>query len=287
VKEKTIDYFKTISIPGISKITTTNNLFLKLSWILLIFIVFALGFWNICLAITDYYHYDKITKVERVAPSIVTFPAITICSKLRKVFFVDGILLNSLNDTSLSLKNFINWKYTYFHPSTNLSGSEHLEYFEITPDLDCLRFNGIKNKNIELLKANKTENYFRISFNNSYTESISKNNYFTFTIVNEFRVYIADNYLNSFDKLEPYMLEKNRRYNIEMVKETVEIKLPEPFNQCKESLSIKPYHQSNCIDTCLYREIREKHNCTFLWSLYSFDGLKQCDNLITFYKKEF
>jgi hypothetical protein len=77
------------------------------------------------------------------------------------------------------------------------------------------------------------------------------------------------------------------KYDIDISKETVEIKLPEPYNQCKESFSVKQYHQSNCLDTCLYKEIRSKYNCSFLLSLYSFGGFKQCDNSISIYKKEF
>jgi hypothetical protein len=87
--------------------------------------------------------------------------------------------------------------------------------------------------------------------------------------------------------MEPYLLERNKRYDFDIAKETVEIKLPEPYNQCKESLSVKSYHQSNCLDTCLYREIRNKYNCSFPFTLYSFDGFRKCDNLIDYYKKKF
>ncbi len=50
--------------------------------------------------------------------------------------------------------------------------------------------------------------------------------------MNNFRIFIADNSLNSFGKLEPYTLENNNRYDFDIAKETVEIKLPEPYNQC-------------------------------------------------------
>ncbi len=128
---------------------------------------------------------------------------------------------------------------------------------------------------------------FKISFDNSFNETINTNLSFKYTIERKFLVFIAENYLNSFDKLDPFILERDNKYGFVIAKETVETKLPEPYNQCKESFSIKQYHQSNCLDTCLYKEIRSKYNCSFLLSLYSFDGLKQCDDFITFYKKEF
>ena len=256
-----------------------------------------MGFWNIALAVTDYYHYDKITNIERVTANNVTFPAVTICNyqRYQKDLYDNGHLINSsnltlLNDKKPILKNFINWKFTNFYSSelnTYLDVSEHLEYVKIPDLLECLRFNGVTNKSIELFAVNKTEDLFSISFNNSYTESTSMNRYFTYKIVNKLSVFIADNYLNSFDKLEPYILERNNRYDFDIAKETVETKLPEPYNQCKESFSVKQYHQSNCLDTCLYKEIRSKYNCSFLLNLYSFDGFKQCDNFISFYKKEF
>ena len=297
IKGKAYNYLTAISIPGVSGVINTNNFVLKMGWILLILLAFAAGFWNIALAVTDYYNYDKITNIERVSPSNVTFPAITICNYLRyrKDLYVNGNFVNSTsltisNDTNPTIKNFIWWSNTNFYLSeleTFLDVRDHIEYFKIPDQLDCLRVNGVTNKSIELFTANQTEDYLEITMSNSYNESISSNRYFNNRNVNKFRIFVADNSLNSFDKLEPYILERNNRYDFDIAKETVEIKLPEPYNQCKESLSIKQYHQSNCFDTCLYREIREKYNCSFLLSLYSFDGFKQCDNLMTFYKKEF
>ena len=268
-----------------------------MTWTLLILLTFALGFWNIGLAVTDYYHYAKITNIESVTPNNVTFPAITICNyqRYQKDLYDNGRLINSsnltlLNDKKSILKNFINWKFTSFYShelDSDLNVSEHLEYFIIPDLLDCVRFNGVTNKGIELFTANKTEDLFKISFDNSFNVTINTSLSFKYSTVRKLRVYIADNFLNSFDKIEPYILEGDNKFDIDISKETVEIKLPEPYNQCKESFSVKQYHQSNCIDTCLYKEIRNKYNCSFLLSLYSFDGFKQCDNLITFYKKEF
>ena len=280
---------------------TTNNFYIKLRWIFLILLIFALGFWNIALAFADYYDYDVITNIVRVKPSSVTFPAITICNifSYRKDLYVNGIFFNSTNlnvsnDINPNIRNFIDWKYTRFIFSRKssflndyfLQVREYLEYFRIPDNFECLRFNGVTNKSVKLFTAKHTEDYFRIRFYDSYNQTIGSNR-IEYTSTNRPRVFISDNYLNSFSEIEPYLLVRNKRYDFDIAKETVEIKLPEPYNQCKESLSVKSYHQSNCLDTCLYREIRKKYNCSFLFTLYSFDGFRKCDNLVDYYKEEF
>ena len=80
MKAKTVDYFKTVSIPGVSQIVTTESYLLKLLWTVVILCVFGFGFENISQAVADYYKFDKITNIERVTQNTVTFPAITICN---------------------------------------------------------------------------------------------------------------------------------------------------------------------------------------------------------------
>jgi hypothetical protein len=297
IKSTAMNYISTISIPGIPQIMSTNNFILKLTWILLIILTFGLGFWNIALTVTDYYRYDKITNIERVTPTNVTFPAITICNYNRyiKDLYVNGSFINSSNLTILTdkkstISNLINWEYTHFfseESNTFLNVTSHLDFFKIPDNLDCLRFNGVRNKSVELFTTNTTQDFFQISLFNSYNESLSWGEYFNVRIVNKVRVFITNNYLKSFDKLEPFTLDYGVRYDFDIAKESIEIKLPEPYNQCKEFLSAEPYQQSNCLDTCLYKEIRKKYNCSFLLSLYSFDGFRRCHNSTSSYKREF
>ena len=137
-------------------------------------LTFALRFWNISLAVTDYYHYDKITNIERVTPTNVTFPAITICNHYRyiKDLYVNGNLISSSNlavsnEKNSMIKNFINWNLTRFYSNeleNYLDVSEYLEYFKIPDNLDCLRFNGVTNKSLELFTSKNTENFFQIAF---------------------------------------------------------------------------------------------------------------------------
>ena len=93
----------------------------------------------------------------------------------------------------------------------------------------------------------------------------------------DFDIYVGDNYVNSFEDLDSHKADGNHFHRVEIAKDSVETKLPEPYNQCKESLTNENYHQSNCIDTCISKEIKNKYNCTFVQSLFAIPGLKHCN----------
>ncbi len=72
------------------------------------------------------------------------------------------------------------------------------------------------------------------------------------------------------------MLNPGFKYLIDIEKVSVESKLPEPYNSCKETSSDEPFHQSDCIEACIYKEIKNKYNCTFSSTLFSIQGIRQC-----------
>jgi hypothetical protein len=287
IKEKTHNYFRAISIPGISKIVTTENALFKIAWTTLILAAFALGFWNISLAITDYYDYDKITNIERVKPPNVTFPAITICAyeSYNQNYYKNGKFVSSQkisigpNDV-IRIKNFLDFNSTFFYqyrPSAVLNISSYLDFFKMPDDHDCLRFNGVTNKSSGQFSTNKTDDYFKLLLNNFYIENITGNAYYNYSFVNSFKVYITDNYLNSFSSLEPIYLDFNNRYDVDIDKSSIEVKLSEPFNNCKKSSVNEPNHKANCVTMCIYEKIKNGYGCTFPLSLFSVAGLNQCN----------
>ena len=93
--------------------------------------------------------------------------------------------------------------------------------------------------------------------------------------------------MKSSDKMKYFVLNIDRYHQIEIIKESVETKLPEPYNSCKESSVNEPYHQLNCIETCIYREIKNKYNCTFRLTLFSIQGLRECEQNFKILKTEF
>jgi len=290
VKAKTIDYFKAISIPGVSKIITTESYLLKLFWTVVILCVFGFGFQNISLAVNDYYKYDKITNIERVTPKYVTFPAITICSHEGYVreYYKNGSIIERKEVLSNSLKHFLNFNGTFFYStenSSNLSVNNHLDIFKIKNSInklfvDCLRFNAVTNKSVKLFKASSPDqDRYRIQLNSFYLENISNNEYYRYIIKNYYiLVYVSENSLNSFENLyfSRISTNTNNSYTFGIQRVSIEIKLPEPYNSCKESSVGEPYNRMNCIEACKYKEIKNKYNCTFQSTLFSIQGLRQC-----------
>ncbi len=189
VKAKTVDYFKTISIPGVPQIVTTESYLLKLLWIVVILSVFGFGFENISEAVADYYKFDNITNIERVYPENVTFPAITICYEggYSREHYRNGSLIR--NDTvSVSLlEKFLKRKYFYSFKQNNsfVNLNNHLDIFKINQpvfnfNLDCLRFNAVTNRCDDLFKASSILDRLNIFLNNFYRENISNVEYYRY-----------------------------------------------------------------------------------------------------------
>ena len=124
MKATTVDYFKTISIPGVSKIVTTENYLLKLLWTVVILCVFGVGVFIISQAVADFYKFDKITNIERVYPENVTFPAITICyyEGYQREHYIDGLLIETDTVSINLLKKFVAFrKLVFIHLKTILT----------------------------------------------------------------------------------------------------------------------------------------------------------------------
>jgi hypothetical protein len=272
-----------------------------MSWIILILCSFAFGFYNISLAVNDYYKFDVITNVVRVEPKVVTYPAITICiwDFYIRDHFVNGSLIErgygKGSGDNLRIRNFIDFKemklmIQNITTATKRNVSDHnLDFFKIfNRAYDCFRVNGVTNKSVELFKANSTSDFLTIRINSYYIKNVTENEYFNFSVYDPFyKVYIVDNSLNSFLKLQPLVLESDKFHKIEIAKESIEIKLPQPYNPCKESSAGSPYHKWNCIESCIFREIQIKKNCTFPFGLYSIHGLNKCNNGFSFFFNEF
>jgi len=251
VKAKTVDYFKTISIPGISRIMTTESYLFKFIWTVMIVAVFVCGFQNISMAISEYYKHDKITNIERITLENMTFPAITICQRgsYKRDFYSNNTFVRTENiliktDNVSRIRNFISDSFFYSKVSGELFiVSNDLEYFKIPEDYDCVRFNGFsKNKSVQFFEANTTSDIFGVKINNLYNESISQNQYYVYSFTPRysahpeyFDVFITDNYLKSFHNVEPLKLSFKNYHDIEIEKESIEIELTEPYNHCKES----------------------------------------------------
>lgn len=231
-----------MSIPGISSILRSQLLICEVFWIILNLASTAFGFYNIYESAKDYYSYDVITNVERVTPENVTFPGITIClakgDYKRFHYNTNGTLISKENqtvNTELSMQNFIQAVFLFNDYRSSRSSSintSQLEFFEIPQrQRQCLRFNGAANQQLDMIKVNSTADSILIRIENSFRQIISDDEFYCIYAFNfeYFEDFISDNFLNS------------------------EQKLPKPFNICKQSPKDQPYHQLNCIGSCIYR----------------------------------
>jgi hypothetical protein len=246
-----------------------------------------------------------ITNIKRNALENVTFPAITIChwGSYKRDYYLNNTFVNteiiSIKSNKVSLiRNFFN-NYSFFYSNNKPNYvKKELETFNIPDDYDCVRFNGfVTNKSIQLYKTNNTLDFFSATINNYYIENVSNSEYFKYSFISRYSyypaflyVFVAENYLKSIENIDFLRIILNNLNEIEIEKESIEMKLPEPYNQCKEFPIDKHYHQWNCIETCIYREIKNKYNCTYPLSLFEIPDLKQCDipnKTMNTFQKEF
>ena len=294
-------------IPGIRFIVTTNHNFYRLAWIILMIISAAIGIYNIALSVNNFYKFETVTNIKRVETMNVTFPAVTLCflHTYKRDHYRNGTLVGSKeilikNDNVSRIYNFLDFNSTRLYDNRDLVNfrnvSTHLDYFKVFSeyDFDCFRFNAATKKSFQLFTANTTDQIYAINLKNLYTEQISENEYLNYSFIArpghlhpEFDIYVGDSYLNSFEKLDSHRAEGNHFHRVEIAKDSVETKLPEPYNKCKESLTNENYHQENCVETCISKEIKNKYNCTFVQSLFAIAGLKHCNNEGKLLYKEF
>ena len=257
----------------------------------------AVGIYNIDLSVNNFYKFETVTNIKRVETMNATFPAITICffGTYKRDHYRNGTLVGSKeifikNDNVSRIYNFLLFNTTRFYSRGDSADfrnvSTHFDYFKVFSefDYDCFRFNAATNKSLELFTAKTMDMTYAVSLKSMYIEQISVNEYYNYSFnprstrfYPDFDIYVGDNYLNSFEKIDSQRADGNLFHRIEIAKDSVEIKLPEPYNQCKESLTNDHYHQSNCIETCISVEIKNKYSCTLVQSLFAIPGLKHCN----------
>ena len=282
---KTIGFVKAFSVPGISHTVTTKSYLRKLLSTILILGTFGVGVWTVSNAVSDFYRFYTITDTRWVTPDNVTFPAITICTPglyLRNLYRNGSVIGEEEKITSGSdisrIRHFLDFKSHYY---LLFNDSNHIDYFvsysAFRPPIDCFRFNGFTNKSVGLLKASLSQHVYLVKVNEFYIEDISENEYYNYSFPNKVLfVFIGDNYLNSLERLYSLNLFMNVHHEIEIQKESTEMKLPEPYNRCMKASVDEPNHRWNCVEACIHKKVAARYNCTFHSSLFHVPGLKQC-----------
>ena len=225
---------------------------MKICWVVLTLVSLAIGLFLTSGTIKDYLEYDVFTQTKYISSSSSTFPSVTFCFK---------------NPETKDLDSFFEKAEFYFFNGslTNLSGhqfyDEGLEYWDATGD--CIKFNHFTNKSgTQLFAAYSSEDYFifEIDLNVKFER---------------LRVFLSDNYNNVIDWSQYLTTSFNVSgyYSIAFKKE-VEIKLEEPYNQCKNVSDIT-YRQADCLVQCKNKNFANNYNCT-LKNFYSVSGYGFC-----------
>ena len=82
--------------------------------------------------------------------------------------------------------SFFSFKYSYQNVNNHLDILKVKTFnFKAQPKntKDCLRFNAVTNRSVELFKASSILDYLLINFNNFYREDISENEYNNYTFL--------------------------------------------------------------------------------------------------------
>jgi hypothetical protein len=303
IKEKTYTYLTTISIPGVPAIFTSNNFFLKIFSSLLMLGLIGVGFWNIALAVNDYYNYDVTSNIKSETSENVVFPAITTCLQ---VYSISKKTYNKSNDELINDRDGYEYKgrndefkiflqsafFCYNNNKCDLIPNDELETFKIVGTdllfLDskyCFRFNADSNtKKQQLYSINSSINYFEIRIwndpeNKFYNDDGETYSTFSLRETVDLYVYVTDNSLNSFIYSAPANLKLRNSYKFKINRFSVETKLQEPYNKCTD----KPYIQMNCIEECIHKQIQREYNCTFSNTLFTIKGVEECSNGVRSY----
>lgn len=285
MRAKGYSFFATLSIPGVARIFTTEWYVLKALWTLLVLFFVSLGLYTIHQSAGDFYNYDVITNVEKTKPSSVTFPAISLCigySFSKSAYFTANkslIYRESEYNRTLGLRDSIVVGFTPDSSVQYFFETSQLEFFNLPRrDQNCFRFNGATHhENSGLFAANGTFNALFVEIYKEHRVDISDEVYFVYHYMDfvHVDVYVEDNHLNSLDQSISQRLPLNNLYEFKISVPTIETKLGEPYNACRESPSDEPYRQMNCIEACVYDRIRHKYNCTFD-SLFRSEGVREC-----------
>jgi hypothetical protein len=273
IKEKVFYFISKISVIGVKRIIKSDNRLVKLTWGIMILTSLSFGLLNTSNSISDYLNYDVITNIEKITPTNITFPAITICASyyLYKEVFIDNKFSRSeyIYDNA-SLKMFIEYS-SFKEKNLNLS---QFESFKIPNYVGtCLKFDGIKG--FEKVNDTKDELFFNIRPDHEEVISFSEKHIYSIQLANNlFDIYITDNYLNSYYSINPLQLARGAKYIVSFEKTVVQKRVNSPRFPCLE-LENEVYRQANCIEICMNKEINNKYNCSFP-SYYTIDGLKPC-----------
>ncbi len=238
------------TVYGLNRVIKAENRLIKVVWGLMALVSVSFGLFVIANTVITFLKYDVFTQTKRIVASSLLMPSVTFCFKNPETKDLDSIFDKAEFITS---------------NRTNLTG-EHI-FVEILENWDdsghCIKFNHFTDKNgTQSFAAYSSEDYFifEIDLNVKFER---------------LRFFLSDNYNNVIDWSQYLTTSFNVSgyYSIAFKKE-VEIKLEEPYNQCKNVSDIT-YRQADCLVQCKNKNFANNYNCT-LKNFYSVSGYGFC-----------
>lgn len=136
--------------------------------------------------------------------------------------------------------------------------------YEHSPSSGCYRYNAYH--------ENSTDALLNVTYVGIY-----RGLKFQIKVIDPLNIYISDNYLNSFEKTVQFLTDSKSTYV--SLYQTKETKLGYPYNNC--SYTEEKYRQLNCKQECIYRQVADKYNCTYVGFRYFLNnsnlGLNLCN----------
>jgi len=208
--------------------------------------------------ILDYYQYDVVTQIKSIEVETLTFPAISLClvdydysvnlnsqpyftEQFGTRFLSEILLTCNFEDKECSVDDFEHFT-VYFH------------YETIESHLNCYKFNGGKNASnhqTKILKSTK----FRALSGLILQLNMAKRDFIFY--------YISDNNVRPLFTELTKTIQPGKNILVAL-KKTIELKLPEPYSNCKNNINSKTshlvkqileqnitYRKTTCYDYCL------------------------------------
>lgn len=232
---------KNSSVHGIQRVVHSNRKTIRNIWLIALLAATSGCIYFLTSTIIDYLNHDVITVSKSVENDEEIFPAVTICAE-QKISFEEII------DCKLEKKSCdINADFDRFQLNNLQNYSE------------CIRFNKHDVNTVPKISSFiGLEHGFKIEILTNET--------------NQYIVFVADNYLNSFQSVSANYLSTSSFHALQIEKFT-DNKLEYPYNPC--FLKSKEYRQKNCLEKCIQHEFESKFNCT-IYGYYMNKALTIC-----------
>lgn len=233
-KEATIKLLTSTTIHGMPRVVKSDKIPVRIIWLLSVIISAYFCFKFVSLSLIDFNRFDVVTQTKVINAKDSEFPALTFCATSE--------IMQSIS-------------YQIYHVENNeivLYQNSTLEDKFINQNNEtCHRFNGA-NTNSSFIPKRITgagqQNKFVIVIKN-FSEDLKE----------QIKVYVTDNYVNSFRQFTPHNLTLKNQYRIGVTKQ-VDKKLDNPYNDCTNESSL--YRKVNCLENCTQIEAVNKFNCS-------------------------